>query len=252
MINENVYLHPMHKEKENELKKIMKFEKEVLTYYKEFDEKLRKPDLLGKTVVVGEHQFHEAFETVNRISNVLDIPVPQVYVYEDFYYGVESKGTDTPWVEVSAKTLIDMSSREIEFLFARELCRIKQKSVYIDTLANQVRKIVEENNIIPGSDMLAKTLKMKHCKWARISHYSADRFGYFIVRDLAVCCSSILKLVLNNLELVKQVDLFSYIEQTSLINEIDDTVSRFTKNDEHVPYGPFRIKSLIAYASSLK
>lgn len=250
MFKEELYLHPLHHNVESALKELLKFEEEILLYYREFDEKFRRPDLLGKTVMVTDKQFSEVYAITAELASIMGIPAPTVYVYEDFYYGVECKGIDNPWIEISAKTITDLSLNEVRFLLAREFCRLKHGSVYLDTLANQTMKIVQESSMLPGMDMLAKTLKVKYCKWSRVSHYSADCLGYLVVKDLEACCQAVLKLVLNNLQLAKQVDIKSYIGQTEMINELDDSVSRFTKNDERIPYGPFRLKHLIAYASS--
>ena len=59
-----------------------------------------------------------------------------------------------------------------------------------------------------------------------------------------------LKLILNNSYLAGNVDLPSYLKQAEKINRLDDNVYNATKLDEKVPYGPFRIKYLISYASS--
>ena len=43
-----------------------------------------------------------------------------------------------------------------------------------------------------------------------------------------------------------------YLQDSKEINRLVDVVSTYTKNDEKIPYGQFRIKRLIAFASNEK
>ena len=43
------------------------------------------------------------------------------------------------------------------------------------------------------------------------------------------------------------VNINEYIAQASDIYLLDDVISRFSQNDEKIPYGPLRIKNLLAF-----
>lgn len=249
-MDKNLYIHLL---EENLLKTMMEstyFSEEVMDYYKNFDEKLRKPDLLGKTVKVTNKQFKEIHNIVVKIASDLEMKVPDTYIYEDFYYGVESKGANEPWLEISAKTLLDLSKKELMFLISREMCNIKLKHTYNYTLIEETLKAMQQNNNIIGADVLAEALKITMYKYSRVANYTADCFGYLMCKDLKVCSKAILKLVLNNVYLSENVNISEYISQAQAINELDDNIYNFTKMDELVPYGPFRIKNLLSYAVS--
>lgn len=250
MIDKNLYIHPLEEELYKEMMDSTYFSEEIMDYYKNFDEKLRKPDLLGKTVKVTQKQFKEVYDIAQEIAEINDMSIPNIYVYEDFYYGVESNGSDDPWIEISAKTLMDFTRDEITFLIGREMCNIKLKHTYYSTLIDETLKAMEQHNIIVGMETLSKSLKVIMYKWSRISNYTADCFGYLMCRNLKACVNAILKLILNNIFLVENIDVAEYISQVDFINELDDSIYSFTKMDELIPYGPFRIKNLLAYASS--
>ena len=42
----------------------------------------------------------------------------------------------------------------------------------------------------------------------------------------------------------------AFIKQASAINKMDDIVSNYTKSDETMPYAPYRVECLLAYAVS--
>lgn len=250
MIDKNLFIHPLELEAFEELRDSTYFDEEVMDYYKNFDEKLKKPDLLGKTVMVAEKQFASVYNLAKKVAGILDMEIPSMYVYEDFYYGVEAKGTENPWIEISAKTLTDFDEDELLFLISREMCSIKLKHYYYDILIDESLSAFEQYQIVPGTEIVLKSLKVSMYKWSRISQYSEDCFGYIMCGSIAPCVNAILKLILNNSYLAGNVDLPSYLKQADQINRLDEVVYNATKLDEKVPYGPFRIKHLISYASS--
>ena len=59
-----------------------------------------------------------------------------------------------------------------------------------------------------------------------------------------------MKTILNNKYLVNEINISEYLKQGDKISSLNDDVHIFTKIDEQVPYGPDRIKKLLAYAIS--
>lgn len=250
MIKKEKYIHQLEINTFNDMINSSFFSDEIMEFYKNFEEKMRKPDLLGKTVKVSLYQFKNIYDMAREISNKLNIDVPDIYIYEDFYYGVESKGADKPWIEISAKTIEDFTEEEFKFLLSRELCAISLKHTYYKTMIDETLKAMEGANFITGIDTFIKTTKSNVYKWYRVINYTCDNFGYLVCKDIEVCKNAIIKTILNSSFLAKSINIKEYIKQAEEISELNDTVYNFTKADEKVPYGPYRIKNLISFASS--
>ena len=109
---------------------LLPFKDQLAHHYKEYKQQMLMPDLYGKTVKVSALQFKELHGMAENLASLLDMPVPGIYVYENFYYTVESKGLDDSWIEISAKTLIELNSEEVMFLLAKEMCAIKLRHTY--------------------------------------------------------------------------------------------------------------------------
>lgn len=251
MLKKYDYLHPLEEKYFDKMMKNVAFDQEIINHYKNFTEKIQKPDLMGKTIRVTEKQFPQVSSIRDEILKYLDIEKPEIFIYEDFYYGVESKGTDDYWIEISAKTIKDFSEKELKFLLAREMADIFLEHTNYYTMMDQLIEGIEKFNIL-GGDTASKTAKIIMYRWSRVSHYSSDNFGYLMVEDINIPVNSIIKLVLNNKTLAKNINISEYIKQGEEIHLLDDKVSVQTKLDEKVPYGPFRIKNLINYASTIK
>ncbi|MFW6030426.1 MAG: M48 family metallopeptidase [Halanaerobiales bacterium] len=252
MINEVDFIHPLEEIFFEEMMRTIGFDKQIMFYYKNYTQKMEMPDLIGKTVKATENQFTKLYQLNQELSNFIGIETPDIYVYEDFYYGVESKGAGPYWIEISAKTLWDFSEQELKFLLAREIADIYLKHTYYYTMIDKLLDAIQNSGSIVGSDTLKNYWKIVMYKWSRVSHYSSDNFGYLLTSEMKVCVSSIVKLILNNKYLAEKINIAEYIRQSEEINEFNDNVSNLTKMDEKVPYGPFRIKNLLAYASSTK
>lgn len=243
------FFHKLYEERIKSFQELIPYPDEILTCYKEFDAKLKKPDLLGKTINVNQKQFPKLFYRVDKLSSYSGIDTPKIYLYEDYCYGVEAKGADNSRIEISAKTLNDFSDIELDFLICREICRIKYGMVKQTAIGEQVLRMLNDTNIIPGIGTLKDSFQIVYSSWSRTSHYTADCYGYMMVKDITLCIKAILSLIMNNRELVNEINIPEYLKQMKDIYMLDDVISRFSENDEKIPYGPLRIKNLLAYAT---
>lgn len=221
-------------------------QKEIEKTYEEIDYKIRRPDLLGKTVQVTAHQFPTVNELVKSICEYEQMECPPVYVYEDYYYGAESYGIREPWIELSAKTIQDFSEEELGFVLGREIYKIA------DGVTGQKTMMEERFHMIRqmAPNQLEQASRISFYHWYRIANYSADNYGYLQCGNIQTAVNAILKMVLNSIGLADQVDIREFIGQASEINRLDDDVFNYTKADEPVPYAPHRIQNLMAYAIS--
>lgn len=251
MVNKDLFIHSKDDMFFESLKENLVFKKEMEDYYINFIEKKSIPDLLGKTVKITDKQFSKVYRFIKDICAELEIKNVDAYVYEDFYYGVESKGISKPWLEISAKTIEDFSNEELKFLIGKEIYNIKFKNTYYSLL---MTRCIENFKMIklPGSDITEEGFKFALYKWHRVMNFSSDNFGFTASGSLKASINSVLLTILNNKTLVKNLNINEYIKQASEIGNLDDEIYNNTKLDELMPYGPYRVKNLIAYASSMR
>lgn len=225
----------------------------IKAYYMEFDEKMRLPDLYGKSLKLSDRQFPDIYAIVKEICYNLDLEVPQVFIYENLYYEIDSFGVERKWIEISSRLISDFTKDEIRFALARELFKIKFSLTEKYMICNQLIKMLNEDfPNIPMSENLSRVFQVKYAQWSRCAQCSADNYGYLAVGSIDVCVNVILKFIFNNQFLIDNIDINEYLRDTTEINNLTDVVSTYTKNDEKIPYGQFRIKRLIAFASNEK
>jgi hypothetical protein len=248
VIDKKKYLHVGADEAYNDYKAEVSMKEAVQEVYNSIDYRMKKPDLLGKTLLVTDSQFPQINRIVKALASKIGITAPDVYVFEDFFYGIESYGMDEYWIEISAKTIRDFTDKELEFLFAREFYKIQGGIIYHTMLMNQMFKIY---SAIPTvGDLMSKAVKNKFNHWCRLENFTADNFAYLCCKDLRASIDAIVATVLNSKSMLSQVDMKSFIKQASKINKLDDEVSNYTKADETLPYAPMRVESLLSYGIS--
>lgn len=251
MIDKNIFVSRKEDVYFESVKDNLFFEDEMKEYYTNFYEKKTVPDLLGKTVKVTEKQFGNVYKIIKNICTSLEMDMVDAFVYEDFYYGVESKGVDKFWIEISAKTIADFSEGQLKFIIGRELYNIKFKITYYTSLIKLGLQNLSSLKI-PGAGISAESIKYSVYKWSRAAGLSCDNFGYCACGNLKESIEAVLLTILNNKVLAENINIMEYIKQADEITNLDDEVYNNTKLDEIVPYGPYRVKNLISYASSLR
>ena len=248
MIDKAYYLHVGTDEAFENYKKDSLIEEDIEKVYSTIEYRMKKPDLLGKTLKVSELQFTKIYNIVMELCKYMEIPVPDIFVFEDYFYGIESYGMKDYWIEISAKTIRDFTDMELRFLFSRELYKIKYGIVYQTMLKNQIFGL--QASIPTIGNMLKESSRLVFNHWNRLENYTADNFGYLMCGDLTAGVNTIVGMVLNSKSMLSEVNMGAFIKQASVINCMDDVVSNYTKSDETMPYAPFRVESLLSYALS--
>lgn len=245
-MEEPIYFHPYYTEKTKAFDEALPCQDELMASLKEYTLKMKRPDLLGKTVRVTEHQLPKLYHKVRELAERAEIDTPEIFLYEDFYYGAEAKGSR---IEISAKTVADFPEKWLDFLLAREICRLRHKMARRSAAAEQALRLMSSNNLIKGLDIVEQDLEIVYAVWSRTAHYTADAYGFCATKDIKACVEAVLGLVLNNVRLVSQISVREYLKQMQDIYLLNDVVSRYSENDEKIPYAPLRIRRLIAFAS---
>ena len=75
---EERFFHPAYVEKTKELNDILPYQDEIIACYAEYEGKLKKPDILGKTVRVTERQFPQIYTLVSELSQEAQINPPKM------------------------------------------------------------------------------------------------------------------------------------------------------------------------------
>lgn len=230
----------------------------LFQHYTQLVEPMLIPDLHGKTVRVSPSTFPFIDKQRLLISKYLRISPPEIFVYENFYYGAEIVGLTKPWMEISSKTISDFSPQEITFLIAQQFSHIYLHHYVLKTHSEQLLKslqFVETTtginliNLFGTIDGLEEAIRLVYYNWTREIAHTADFYGLLFCGKIDVAVNVIIKMIINNSELAESVNKSEYIKSNDYFSSLDGVVSFYTKLDEPLPYGPVRIAEMIKYLS---
>lgn len=253
------YIHKSEDRAKKSLNEWINGEDALANYYRKIEQGKRWPDLLGKTIEVGETQFPQILNIVHKICKVMRISPPRVFIYEDLYYRAETEGIDFSWIELSASLVNEFTENELTFVLASQLARIHAEQIRLEAIARSAVQISEYIEHVPGVNLLNLVygpeiyrayLNANFKRWLRISTYSTDACGYLFCGSIQTSIAAMMKLIINEPNLVKELDIIKYINQAKEIESLKETAMVGSKLDEEMPYGPYRILELLRYASS--
>ena len=167
------YIHKGQNEAFEQYRDGIMFQEDIEKVYEEIDYKVKQPDFLGKTVKVTAKQFPQVYHMIQELCTYEQMECPAVYVYEDYYYGAESYGINSYWIELSAKTIQDFSEDELKFVLAREIYKISDGVTRQKTMMEERFKMIRQ--LAPNE--LQQVSKMSFYHWYRLAKYSAANYG---------------------------------------------------------------------------
>ncbi len=204
----------------------------------------RRSDLLGKSVKVSARQFPHLYGVVRECAEELSIPMPTVYITQDFTsINANTLGTDRDaFTLVKSATVDRLTEPELRFLIGREFGKVQNSHVTYQTalhfLSNSAGMFVK---------WVITPARVALMGWSRRAEITADRAGLLCCRDEKVATAALVKIAVGSLDLAEQVDLEDYLDQ---IDDIKEGIGRVSEYLQARPYLPKRVKALRLFASS--
>ena len=234
----------------------------ILEFFEEVEEEGAYPDLFGKTVTAGEHQYPEVFEAAKEICALLGIEVPFLFIQEDYDYSVDSEGLSRPRLEISARLIRDFTLNEMRHKLAKELFHIAAGHLRLEVMTEKMLEFLEAIPGLPGINMLrvfgselafeASSFRLRSLafQWFEYATFSAENFAVAYPGDVSASVNATLMTVLNERSQLDALDLRSFLRQITSIESCVGPLATLDKIDEVHPYAPYRILNMLRFVLS--
>ena len=220
---------------------------------------MRIPDLTSM-LKCSKNQMPEIYKITERTSKMFGVNQPEVYIFHLDMYGANAEGLSNPWIELYSRSYEDMTTQEQSFMIGREIGHIQCNHVLYEILIDFILEASGYLNNIPGVGTLlgligpnrvVQALRMSLYPWNRASEYTADCAGYLATGgDMTSSCNAIIKCIVRSKVLAEHASIKDFYAQVKEIDSMTGYLANYSKRDEIVPYGQFRIRELIRFASS--
>ena len=197
-----------------------------------------KSRLVGSAVRVGERQFPALFAKVASCADVLQIPLPTVYVSPELAsLGANTFGSSDDATLVLAGALVDhLTEAELLFVIGHECGHIQNNHVvYLTALYY----LTQTANVILRLGAQPAVLALR--AWSRRAEITCDRAGLLCTRDLGTATAALIKLALGSRKLYGEINVDEYLRQ---FKEARDDLRRLGEAFSTHPYLPTRVTAL--------
>jgi Zn-dependent protease with chaperone function len=212
---------------------------------------LKIPDLMGSAVKVSGTQFPEIHRLVLKISQVLGVEPPPVYLREDPTLNAETFGTDEKNVYVVVnRGLAEVARpRELAFVLGHEIGHIKSEHVLYLTIAHWLARggIFALSRLPVVGDisrMLEYPAELVLNSWQRRAEITVDRAGLICCQDLVSAQRALALLGLGSRDLADQIHIDELEEQAV------KGYGRWMEITRSHPYLPKRLKGIRLFSTS--
>ena len=203
-----------------------------------------KSRLVGSAVRVGERQFPALYAKVARCADVLQIPLPAVYVSPELAsLGAHTFGTSEDATLVLSGALVDhLTEAELLFVIGHECGHIQNNHVvYLTALYT----LTQTANLILRLGAQPVVLALR--AWSRRAEITSDRAGLLCTRDLGIATAALIKLALGSRKLYGDINVDEYLRQ---FEEARDDLRRLGEAFSTHPYLPTRVTALRLFAQT--
>ena len=146
-IDEDDFIHPRDEEAMKVLRAVPGFEHMVKQLMQHGFEKILALQLTGMAVKAGPRQFAPLYERFVRDCEILDMPVPDLYIVNSPIPNAWTYGETQPLVGITSGLVALMDEDEVDFVIGHELGHIKCHHVLYRVVAENMKK---QGGYIPG------------------------------------------------------------------------------------------------------
>lgn len=195
---------------------------------------LARGRLLGSSVRVHEQQYPRLFGVVRECASMLQIPMPLIFVREDYQVPITSVGFGQPYsLVVSSHWIEHFEDDELRFLVGRELGHMASGHTRFTSLLSANGN---ENPIV----------SLIFGGWLRRTELTCDRVGLLCCGSLDAAMRAIVIAAFHHFG--RNIDYGVFAEQAAELR--NDSGLRLGEWLGAMPYATRRIEALRAFAAS--
>lgn len=216
------FRHPLDLQATNTLKQLPGMDLLVRQLLGSLGEQFFLLENLAASVLVGEQQLPDLYQSLLQACQVLDLEPPQLYVRQHPVpnaYTFAMRGRQ-PFIVLHTSLIDLLTPEEIQGVIGHELGHLKcEHGVYL-TLANLI--ILAAGQLSPWGGLLTQGLQSQILEWLRCAELTCDRASLLVAQDVRVVLSMLMKLAGGSPRLAPLLNVDAFLAQARAY----ETVSR--------------------------
>lgn len=222
-LDPTVIQHPFDRRALAALQKLPGLDIAVRKFIELFPEKVAYIMNVAQSVRVSPTQCPRLYTSLREACNILDMPVPELYVAQTPLVNAMTSGYDHPYIIIHSGLVDLLTDEEITAVIAHELGHIKSGHVLYKTMARAISlfiQLIGELTLGIGR-LVSFSLEAALLEWDRMAEFSADRFSLLVVQNPQIVLSLMMKLAGGTLFQRDQMNSAEFLAQAELYHAVD-------------------------------
>lgn len=176
-------------------------------------------------VRVGEKQYPSIHAMLLEACDVLDLPVPQLYVRQNPVpnaYTLAVQG-NKPFIVIHSSLIELLTPAELQAVLAHELGHLKSEHGVWVTMANLLLLISTASLGGNFGRAVYELLNTQLLLWQRSAEFTCDRAMLLVMQDSRVAMSTLMKLAGGTSKYSDEMDIDEYLSQAEQFDEASST-----------------------------
>jgi len=215
--------HPFDRRALATLQKVPGLDVAVRKFLEYLPEKVAYITNVAQSVRVSPTQCPGLYATLLEACNILDMPVPELYVAQTPMVNAMTSGHDHPYIILNSGIIDLLSEAELMAVIAHELGHIKCGHVLYMTMARAISVLLQiVGDLTMGlGRLVGMSLEATLLEWSRMAEFSADRASLLVVQDPQIVLSLMMKLAGGTLFQRNQMNATEFLQQAELYRAVD-------------------------------
>jgi Zn-dependent protease with chaperone function len=223
--------------------------KAISGFYNERGERLMA---LASSIRVGPKQYPELDRLRHECAETLDLPVPNLFVYQDPRINAEAVGMDEPFIRVSTGLVELMSHESLRFVLGHEMGHVLSGHAVYRTIMVRLISLQLSMSWTPVSALGIRAIIAALREWFRKAELSCDRAGLLCGQDPTAALRAQIQIA-GGIDPAR-IDIPSFLRQAAEYESVEDIRDSFLKlkfvETESHPFAVVRAAQLQKWAAS--
>lgn len=175
------------------------------------------------SVRCGANQYPTLQRILEESCEILDMPVPELYIASNPYPNAFAGGVERPYISIHSAIVNNLTDEQLYFLIGHELGHIKARHVLYFSVGSVLIPLLEEigRRTLGISDVARYALMAAMYEWSRQAEFSADRAGLLVAQSLDISIDSLISMAAGPNRLAHEMNREAFMDQARAYQDMD-------------------------------
>ena len=178
---------------------------------------------MAMSVRCGPKQYGTLFRITQECCDILDMPVPELYLTNNPFPNAHTGGVDRPYIVIRSSLIDTLDDEQLDHLIGHELGHIKAGHVLYKEVARVLMPLMEMlgRRTFGLGDVAQIALASAFFEWSRQAEITADRAGLLCTQNFSTSASANLMMTGGPNRLAHEASESQFLDQARTYQDMN-------------------------------